>query len=260
MCGIVGWFNLDSSCPANAGHGETVLRAMCRQLRHRGPDEEGIFVAERIALGVRRLAVIDLHTGTQPVFNEDRSIAVILNGEIYNFRELRRDLEQRGHQFRGHSDTEVLPHLYEEYGAKLVEKLQGMFALVLWDAPRRKLLMARDRFGEKPFYYGIFAGKLIFASELKALTVHPDVETRLDRHALRQFLALDYFQTSRRPHADHRKRRTKNRPVLEFEFSQTTARAEPRRSRRTIALLTRRGNPGAAGGGCAARRFTERRC
>ncbi|HYP50794.1 MAG TPA: asparagine synthase (glutamine-hydrolyzing), partial [Pyrinomonadaceae bacterium] len=192
MCGIVGWANLNSSSSPNDAD-ETLLRRMCAAIRHRGPDAEGIFVSESFALGMRRLAIIDLSSaGEQPVFNEDESVAVVMNGEIYNFQELRRDLEKRGHEFRGHSDTEVLPHLYEEHGAAFVEKLRGMFALALWDSRRKKLFLARDRFGEKPFYYSVFDGKLIFASELKALAAHPAVETRLNLNALRQFLAFDY--------------------------------------------------------------------
>ena len=192
MCGIVGWTNLNSNFSPNAGAKEPLLRSMCAKLRHRGPDSEGIYTADNIALGMRRLAIIDVAGGEQPVFNEDRTIAVVMNGEIYNFKELRANLEKRGHHFTSHTDTEVLPHLYEEHGAGMIEKLRGMFAFALWDARRRKLLIARDRFGEKPLYYASFNNKLIFASELKALTAHPDVETRLDFQALRQYLAFDY--------------------------------------------------------------------
>ena len=169
------------------------MRQMCGKIRHRGPDAEGVLVADSVALGMRRLAIIDLSPeGEQPIFNETGEIAVVMNGEIYNFQELRADLEKRGHQFRGHSDTEVLPHLYEEHGAKFIEKLRGMFAFALWDSQRKKLLIARDRFGEKPLYYGVFQNKLIFASELKALLAHPNVEAKLNLQALRQFLAFDY--------------------------------------------------------------------
>lgn len=192
MCGIVGWANLNPNS-AQSEADETLLRQMCAKIRHRGPDTEGVFASESIALGMRRLAIIDLSsTGEQPVFNEDKSVAVVMNGEIYNFQDLKRDLENRGHRFHGHSDTEVLPHLYEEYGSALVEKLRGMFAFALWDSHRKKLFLARDRFGEKPLYYGVFQDKLIFASELKALTTHPAVETRLNLNAVRQFLAFDY--------------------------------------------------------------------
>lgn len=165
---------------------------MCAKIKHRGPDSEGVFLSESVALGMRRLSVIDLYTGAQPVFNEDRAISVVMNGEIYNFQELQKDLEQRGHKFFTHTDTEVLPHLYEEHGVLMVEKLNGMLAFALWDSRRKKLFMARDRFGEKPLYYGVFAGKLFFASELKALLAHADVETRINFQALRQYLAFDY--------------------------------------------------------------------
>jgi len=131
---------------------------MCAKIKHRGPDSEGVFLSESVALGMRRLSVIDLYTGAQPVFNEDRAISVVMNGEIYNFQELQKDLEQRGHKFFTHTDTEFLPHLYEEHGVLMVEKLNGMFAFALWDSRRKKLFMARDRFGEKPLYYGVFAG------------------------------------------------------------------------------------------------------
>ncbi|MEP6925615.1 MAG: asparagine synthase (glutamine-hydrolyzing), partial [Pyrinomonadaceae bacterium] len=192
MCGIVGWANLNFNSSLDASSDEMLLRRMCAKIRHRGPDSEGAIVADSVALGMRRLAIIDLSGGEQPVFNEDRTVTVVMNGEIYNFKELRADLEKRGHHFTSHSDTEVLPHLYEEYGAKMVEKLGGMFAFALWDSRRRKLLIARDRFGEKPLYYGVFNNKLIFASELKALTAHPDVETRINFQALRSFLSFDY--------------------------------------------------------------------
>jgi len=191
MCGITGWVNLQSDLLAVSETDEGVLRSMCGRLRHRGPDSEGIFMAGGIALGIRRLAVIDLLSGDQPFFDESRCNVAILNGEIYNFRELRSDLEKRGNRFVSRSDTEILPHLYEDLGERMVEKLNGMFGFAIWDSSRRRLFIARDRFGKKPFYYGIFNGKLIFGSEIKALLAHPDVETRLSFAALRQFLAFD---------------------------------------------------------------------
>jgi asparagine synthase (glutamine-hydrolysing) len=142
---------------------------------------------------MRRLAIIDLVTGDQPVFNEDHSVAVVLNGEIYNYRELRAELERKGHSFRSASDTEVLPHLYEEFGKQMVEHLNGMFAFALWDANKRRLLIARDRFGEKPIYWGIFDQTLLFASEPKALLSHPSVRPSLNLQALRQYLSFDYI-------------------------------------------------------------------
>jgi len=159
---------------------------------HRGPDSEGYLLDDGIALGMRRLAIIDLLTGEQPTFNEDHSVAVILNGEIYNYRELRADLETRGHTFRSASDTEILPHLYEEYGPDMVQHLNGMFAFALWDDKRRRLFIARDRFGEKPLYWGVFNRTLLFASEPKVLLAHPAVRPNLNLNALRQYLSFDY--------------------------------------------------------------------
>ncbi len=191
MCGITGWANLDSHTPPPEGARE-LLHAMCERMVHRGPDSEGLFVTSGVALGMRRLAIIDLVTGEQPVFNEDKSVAVILNGEIYNYRELRADLEKRGHSFRSASDTEVLPHLYEEYGDDMIRELNGMFAFALWDSRRRRLLIARDRFGEKPLYWGVFDNTLLFASEPKVLLAHPAVKPALNLQALRQYLSFDY--------------------------------------------------------------------
>jgi asparagine synthase (glutamine-hydrolysing) len=191
MCGITGWANLDSHAPPPDGARE-LLHAMCERMVHRGPDSEGLFVTTGAALGMRRLAIIDLVTGEQPVFNEDKSVAVVLNGEIYNYRELRVELEKRGHAFRSASDTEVLPHLYEEYGDEMLSKLNGMFAFALWDSRRRRLLVGRDRFGEKPLYWGVFDNTLIFASEPKVLLAHPAVKPALNLQALRQYLSFDY--------------------------------------------------------------------
>jgi asparagine synthase (glutamine-hydrolysing) len=192
MCGITGWANLDSRTPPFEGARE-LLHAMCERMVHRGPDSEGLFVTNGAALGMRRLAIIDLVTGEQPVFNEDKSVAAILNGEIYNYREVRAGLEKLGHSFRSASDTEVLPHLYEEYGAEMVRELNGMFAFALWDAKRRRLLVARDRFGEKPLYWGVFDNTLLFASEPKVLLAHPAVKPTLNLQALRQYLSFDYI-------------------------------------------------------------------
>ena len=191
MCGITGWASLDARTPPPDG-AKQLLHSMCERMTHRGPDSEGLLVSTGVALGMRRLAIIDLVTGEQPVFNEDHSVAVILNGEIYNYRELRADLEKRGHSFRSASDTEVLPHLYEEYGKEMVQHLNGMFAFALWDSRRQRLFIARDRFGEKPLYWGIFNGALLFASEPKVLLAHPGVRPALNLQALRQYLSFDY--------------------------------------------------------------------
>lgn len=191
MCGITGWATLDSHAPPPGG-ARDLLHAMCERMIHRGPDSEGLLVTTGAALGMRRLAIIDLVTGEQPAFNEDKSVAVILNGEIYNYRELRAMLEKRGHVFRSASDTEVLPHLYEEYGDAMIRELNGMFAFALWDSKRRRVLIARDRFGEKPLYWGVFDNTLLFASEPKVLLAHPGVRPSLNLNALRQYLSFDY--------------------------------------------------------------------
>ncbi|MFN2579047.1 MAG: asparagine synthase (glutamine-hydrolyzing) [Pyrinomonadaceae bacterium] len=191
MCGITGWAYLDPRTPPPEG-GEELLRAMCDRMHHRGPDSEGYLIDDGIALGMRRLAIIDLLTGEQPTFNENHTVAVILNGEIYNYRELRAELESLGHCFRSASDTEILPHLYEEYGRDMVSHLNGMFAFALWDDERRRLFIARDRFGEKPLYWGVFDGLLLFASEPKVLLAHPLVRPNLNLNALRQYLSYDY--------------------------------------------------------------------
>lgn len=191
MCGITGWANLDSSTPLN-NNDEAVLHSMCEAIVHRGPDSEGLWTGDGVALGMRRLSIIDLHTGDQPVFNTDRSVIVMMNGELYNYREVRADLQKRGYTFRTNSDTEILPHLYDEYGDAMLEHVSGMFAFALWDTKRKRLLIARDRFGEKPLYYGTFGRKLIYGSEVKTLLAHPDVKTDLNLDALRQYLSFDY--------------------------------------------------------------------
>ena len=191
MCGITGWASLDARTPPPDG-ARALLRSMCERMTHRGPDSEGLMIGTGVALGMRRLAIIDLQTGEQPAVSEDGQVSVILNGEIYNYRELRARLEKQGHRFRSESDTEVLPHLYEEYGTGMVEHLNGMFAFALWDARRRRLFIARDRFGEKPLYWGVFGKTFLFASEPKVLLAHPAVQPRLNLDALRQYLSFDY--------------------------------------------------------------------
>jgi asparagine synthase (glutamine-hydrolysing) len=165
---------------------------MCERMKHRGPDSEGLWVENHVALGMRRLSIIDLATGEQPVYSEDKQIVVVMNGELYNFREVRARLEKGGHKFETSTDTEILPHLYEQHGDAMLDEINGMFAFALWDKRRERLLIARDRFGEKPLYYGVFDGKLIFASELKVLLENPSVDAEIDTDALRQFLSFDY--------------------------------------------------------------------
>ncbi len=191
MCGIAGWVNLTpSSTPAEADG--PVLHSMCETIVHRGPNSEGIWADKDVALGMRRLSIIDLKTGDQPVYSEDKSIVVMMNGELYNFREVRADLEKRGHKFVTQTDTEIIPHLYEEYGEDFVDHVNGMFAISLWDTRRKRFILARDRYGEKPLYYGVFNGQLIYASEPKALLANPSVPAELDLDSLRQYLSFDY--------------------------------------------------------------------
>jgi asparagine synthase (glutamine-hydrolysing) len=190
MCGIAGWINLKQS---DSNHdAEPVLHSMCERIVHRGPNSEGLWLDDTVALGMRRLSIIDLVTGDQPVFNCDKSVIVMMNGELYNYREVRAELEKKGHKFTTKSDTEILPHLYEEYGDGLLEHVNGMYAFSLWDATRKKLIIARDRFGEKPLYHGVFDDKLIWASELKAILAHPAVKPELDLNALRHYVSFDY--------------------------------------------------------------------
>lgn len=160
------------------------VQAMCNALYLRGPDDHGYYINGSIGLGMRRLSIIDIASGHQPVGNEDGSVQVVLNGEIYNFQELRQELLAAGHQFTTSSDTEVIVHLYEEYGEDCVLKLRGMFAFALWDNNRRKLLVVRDRLGVKPLYYGEVDGRLVFASELKAILQLPEVARELDWSAV----------------------------------------------------------------------------
>src|SRR3989454_3783457 len=147
----------------------TDIRRMCQTIVHRGPDDEGVYTQGPVGLGMRRLSIIDLAGGRQPIHNEDKTLWVVFNGEIYNFPDLRWELEARGHQFYTHSDTEVIVHLYEEMGSDCVKKLRGMFALALYDDRKQKLLLARDRLGKKPLHYALSHGRLSFGSEIKAL-------------------------------------------------------------------------------------------
>lgn len=159
---------------------------------HRGPDDEGFYVGSGVGLAMRRLAIIDLKNGQQPITNEDRTVWAVLNGEIYNYRELRRELEQRGHTFATASDTEVIVHLYEELGAHFVQKLRGMFAIAIWDAHNRVLVLARDRLGIKPLYYAQVGSRLLWASELKALLALDEMATSIDWQSLCFLLAFQY--------------------------------------------------------------------
>ena len=188
MCGIAGFVNLDSTRPADPG----VVRAMTDSLVHRGPDDEGFHVQAGVALGMRRLAIIDLETGQQPISNEDGSIWVVFNGEVYNYLELREDLISRGHRFRTRSDTEVLVHLYEEKGDDFVQAINAMAALALWDGGKRRLLLARDRLGKKPLHYALTPEAFVFGSEIKALLRHPSVPSEIDQASVARYLVHEY--------------------------------------------------------------------
>jgi asparagine synthase (glutamine-hydrolysing) len=187
MCGICGLISrAGDSAPDRA-----VLERMSARLAHRGPDSSGVIEAEGAALAARRLSIIDLPGGDQPVSNEDRSVWLVQNGEIYNYRELRDELEAKGHRFASHGDTEVLVHLYEELGLDFVSRLRGMFAIAVWDSARRRLVLARDRFGIKPLYYGEAGGTFCFASELTALLAQPAFSKQIDPRALQAYLAFN---------------------------------------------------------------------
>jgi asparagine synthase (glutamine-hydrolysing) len=187
MCGICG-----IAAPGRGALADVeAVRRMNERLVHRGPDSDGLFHDGGVALAMRRLSIIDLEHGDQPIANEDGNVTVVQNGEIYNYRELRAELERRGHRFATHSDTEVLVHLYEEHGDAFVERLRGMFAVALWDGRERRLLLARDRFGIKPLYYRLRDGTLSFASELKAMLEQPGFSREIDPRAVAAFLAFN---------------------------------------------------------------------
>ncbi len=190
MCGIAGFVHADPGYPIDRG----LVMRMTTCLAHRGPDAQGLQVWPGAAIGHRRLSIIDLSTGDQPIFNEDRTAAVILNGEIYNFQALREELQAHGHRFATRSDTEAIVHAYEQWGDRCVEHLAGMFAFALWDDRRRRLLLARDRVGKKPLYYAHDGDRLLFASELKALLQDPALKRVLNLEALDTYFSLGAVQ------------------------------------------------------------------
>jgi asparagine synthase (glutamine-hydrolysing) len=183
MCGI---------CGIAGQRDPELVQRMTRTMVHRGPDDEGFYSDQSVSLGMRRLSIIDLESGHQPITNEDQSVWVIFNGEIYNYRELRASLEKKGHRFATGSDTEVIAHAYEEYGEACVHALRGMFTFALWDRARARLLLARDRLGIKPLYYWISGGVLVFGSEIKAILAHPGVSREVNVTALDLYLTLQY--------------------------------------------------------------------
>ncbi|MCS6862233.1 MAG: hypothetical protein NZT92_18160, partial [Abditibacteriales bacterium] len=192
MCGISGIIEYHRPIDRE------VLARMNNAMRHRGPDDENYYIADgngrgvSVGFGFRRLAIIDLSGGRQPMCNEDESIWIVFNGEIYNFLDLRPPLEARGHVFRTNSDTEAIIHLYEDYGSDCVQHLNGMFGFAIWDAKNQTLFLARDRMGKKPIYYVDTGKQFLFASEVKALLQHPDCPRELDTTALSKYLAYEY--------------------------------------------------------------------
>jgi len=189
MCGIVGLMYHDRQKPVR----QESVKKMCDTLVHRGPDDEGFYVDRNVGIGMRRLTVIDLSTGHQPMTNEDGRYWIVFNGEIYNYPELRKELESKGHRFSTHTDTETIVHAYEEFGEACVERLNGMFAFALWDREEEKLVLARDRLGVKPLYYYEGADRFVFGSELKAVLADPNVPRVIDFRALDRFLTFEYI-------------------------------------------------------------------
>ncbi len=188
MCGICGYLTWEEGIIQ-----EEIIHQMCEVIRHRGPDDEGIYLEKNIGLGMRRLNIIDLVTGHQPIHNEDKTIWVVYNGEIYNFQDLRDDLKKNGHHFYTQTDTEVIVHLYEEMGIRCVDKFNGMFGFCLWDRRQNLLFLARDRIGIKPLHYTQVNNKFIFGSEIKSILIHPDVQREVDLLSLSKYLTFEYI-------------------------------------------------------------------
>lgn len=188
MCGICGIIHEDSTRTVE----NSVIEVMNRSMTHRGPDDEGYFLGRGSALAMRRLSIIDLSGGHQPLFSENDDIVTVCNGELYNFEDQRADLIKRGHKFRCRSDIEIIPHLFQEYGEGFVERVNGMFAIAVWDIAKRTLLLARDRVGKKPLYWTLVDRTFIFGSELKVVLAHPMVERKIDRRSLAKYLAYEY--------------------------------------------------------------------
>lgn len=233
MCGIAGIYNYQNEQQVN----ESVLRRMTDVIKHRGPDDEGFYLSGRIGLGHRRLSIIDVAGGRQPIFNEDGSVVIVFNGEIYNYRELAALVEARGHKLKTRSDTETIVHLYEEFGEACVEHLRGMFAFALWDERNRKLMLARDRVGKKPLYYADVGGTLLFGSELKAVLKHPLMPREIDPLAVADYFSYQFIPAPKTIHRQARKLRAghiltitpegaSERQYWDVDFSQTEERSE----------------------------------
>ena len=221
-----------------------VLARMNEAITHRGPDSDGFFCEGPVAMAMRRLSIIDLEGGDQPIASEDGSVTVIQNGEIYNYRELADDLRRLGHEFATRSDTEVLAHLYEEHGLGFAERLRGMFAVAIWDERRQRLVIARDRYGIKPLFYREKNGQLSFASELKSLRQQPDFSREVDLGALEAYLAMNFVPTPLTIYRDARK-------LPPGAPADRRGRGLPDRGLRPAAAGG--GGPGSPGGGGGAR-------
>ena len=193
MCGIAGFVeSSEIRAPLREDDAYGLIHQMCRAIRHRGPDDEGVLVEPGLAIGMRRLSIIDISSGHQPIHNEDRSISIVFNGEIYNFRELREELDRAGHRFSTNTDTEVIVHAYEQWGRAAIGRLRGMFGLAIWDRRTRSLVIARDRTGIKPLHYAIAVGRLYFGSEIKSILCARDVPRDLNADALDHYLSFLY--------------------------------------------------------------------
>lgn len=244
MCGICGYVHLDESKRVSAD----ILNAMMETIRSRGPDDAGTFAEGAIALGHRRLSIIDLSTGHQPMASPDGAVVIVYNGEIYNFRELKDVLEKKGHVFRTHSDTEIVIRAYEEYGEGCLDRFNGMFAFALWDGRKKTLFLARDRFGKKPLYYAFFDNQFIFGSELKAVLKHPSARRRIDPASVSKYLAYEYVPSPHTIFRDIHKLPAGSKLILkdgkvqvsrywDLRFDRTRPRGLEETKRRLVELL-----------------------
>jgi asparagine synthase (glutamine-hydrolysing) len=192
MCGIAGYVESPAAASFTRDDGHALVHEMCEAIRYRGPDDEGIWIGDGVALGMRRLSIIDLSTGHQPIHNEDGTVWIVFNGEIYNFQQLRQELESAGHRFYTSTDTETIVHAYEQWGPDAVGRLRGMFGLAIWDTRSKALLLARDRLGIKPLHYASVGDRLYFGSEIKSILCAPDLPRDLDLDALDHYLSFLY--------------------------------------------------------------------
>src|SRR4030095_7621355 len=243
MCGIIGIVRNDAK-PVDQG----LLARMSNSIRHRGPDDDGFYLSEGVGLGMRRLSIIDIAGGQQPIHNQDRTAWIVFNGEIYNYLELRQKLEELGHTFYTNSDTEVVVHAYDQYGSECPKHLRGMFAFAIWDERTQELFLARDRVGKKPLLYAHINGQLIFGSEFAALLQHPDVSRDIDPKALDQYLSfmcvpapLTAYKSIRKLEPGHwlrwRKGEIKTERYWLPDFSKKLKITEEEAGERTIAIL-----------------------